>query len=222
MKDYQRYPGTSTYAPPFTPLVKVFKDDMSDGDWLIERFVMERDQVQTAILRAYMQDNAREVYDLAPGRYVRLRRDKAWQPTMSDTPMERRTNRRFIEEAHGRILVGGLGLGLVLFPLLASAKVVSVAVLEREPAIIRMVEPVVRRALGVRKSRKLSVIEADVETWTPNGSRFSTVYMDIWNTINEDHWEQVKRLKAKYRKVLEKADDAWLGCWRERDMKPGR
>jgi hypothetical protein len=222
MKDSAKYPGTYQYAPPFTPMTKVFKEDMRDGKWCIERFTMKRDQVQSAVLFAYMNGQAREVYDLGPGHYVRLRRDKAFDPTMSDTPMERRTNLHFIGEAHGRVLVGGLGLGMVIFPLLAKPEVVTVAVLEREPAIIRMVEPVIRKALGVRKSRRLSIGQADVETWEPDGSRFSTVYMDIWNDVCEDHWEQVKRLKRKYRRVLEKGDAPWLGCWREKDMKPGR
>mgnify|MGYP000786328328 FL=1 len=33
---------------------------------------------------------------------------------MSDTPMEKETNRDFVHNAHGNVLIGGLGIGLII------------------------------------------------------------------------------------------------------------
>ncbi len=51
-----------------------------------------------------------------PGRYVKLIADKALQ--MSDTDMEWRTNGKFLYAATGDVFIAGLGIGLVIVPLL--------------------------------------------------------------------------------------------------------
>ena len=50
---------------------------------------------------------------IPPGRYTRLMLHGSVM--MSDTPSERISNRFFVMNAHGRILIAGLGLGLIVF-----------------------------------------------------------------------------------------------------------
>lgn len=47
-----------------------------------------------------------------PGKYARLTVDG--RLFMSDTRMERITNGDFVRQAHGRVLIAGLGLGMIL------------------------------------------------------------------------------------------------------------
>nr|DAO26089.1 MAG TPA: hypothetical protein [Bacteriophage sp.]DAW88763.1 MAG TPA: hypothetical protein [Bacteriophage sp.] len=49
---------------------------------------------------------------IPPGRYIRL--INGCDCVMSDTPMEKETNRDFVHNAHGNVLIGGLGIGLII------------------------------------------------------------------------------------------------------------
>lgn len=66
------------------------------------------------------------------GRYARLL--VRGELLMSDTPYERRTNRAIVEAATGRVLIAGLGLGMVLTAILQKRDVSDVVVVEKEPA----------------------------------------------------------------------------------------
>lgn len=61
---------------------------------------------------------------------------------MSDTPMERRTNDEFIANAHGKVMIAGLGVGMILealIPLCESGVVTSVVVYEKYQDVIDLV-----------------------------------------------------------------------------------
>lgn len=60
-------------------------------------------------------------FRILPGKYVRLHVNG--QLMMSDTPMERITNSGFLHAASGRILIAGLGIGLIIRPIIRSPKV---------------------------------------------------------------------------------------------------
>ena len=53
--------------------------------------------------------------DIPTGRYVRLM-DK-YDCVMSNTSMEKRTNREIIDIANGDVFVAGLGIGLIILPI---------------------------------------------------------------------------------------------------------
>lgn len=61
-------------------------------------------------------NDRREYTGLKGGTYVRLcdKRSCGNKVVMSDTFMERKSNREFYQHAKGDVLVGGLGLGMVL------------------------------------------------------------------------------------------------------------
>lgn len=48
---------------------------------------------------------------ISPGKYVKL--IIAGELVMSDTPYEMNTNQKFVDKAHGNVLIGGLGIGLL-------------------------------------------------------------------------------------------------------------
>ena len=152
---------------------------------------------------------------VSPGQYVQL---KTLRPTfddilMSDTDMEKYTNRGIINRAHGDVLIGGLGIGLILLPIQEKKEVRSVTVIERESEVIELVCP------HLPLNTKVTVVHADVFTWKPErGKRFDTVYMDIWNTIGANNLKDMARLHRRYSHWMNRNNDrTYLDSWRKRD-----
>lgn len=151
-----------------------------------------------------------------PGSYVKLLVDG--QLVMSDTLFERETNERFVREARGDVLVAGLGIGLILRPILPRPYVRSVTVVEKENDVITLVGPYLTRHLA--GSNKLAFIHGDINTWTPpQGMKYDTIYFDIWPTICSDHWPEMRKLRTRFRSRLRKG--GWMGAWCEEEMKRG-
>lgn len=136
---------------------------------------------------------------------------------MSDTPMEHRTNQEILEKAHGDILIGGLGIGMILIPLLEKEDVKSITVVEKYQDIIDLVLP------QLPENKKLKVINGDIfENTFPRGTKFDIIYFDIWNYINSDVYEEMKHLKKKYKRCLKSKKDnpnSWMKCWCEYEAK---
>lgn len=83
------------------------------------------EKAQTLKLRAeYTKDQDEYI---PAGVYRRLSCDN--EVVMSNTPMEIRTCEAFIERATGRILINGLGLGMVLHAILQKPDVTHVTVI---------------------------------------------------------------------------------------------
>lgn len=144
-----------------------------------------------------------------PGTYARLHVDGTLM--MSDTQMERRTNREFLRQAHGRVLVAGLGIGLILHAVLKKREVTSVTVLEKYADVVKLVAPTLSKF-----SRKLDIITTDVHDYAPpTGVKFNTVYFDIWPTISTDNLPEMGRLqKRAHASWIDKSDpDRWVGSW---------
>ena len=85
------------------------------GSAKIEHFTVSPADASRSKLRALLDNRSHMM--LCPGRHARLLVDG--ELVMSDTMMEKDSNRRLIEKARGHVLIGGLGLGMVIWPLLA-------------------------------------------------------------------------------------------------------
>ncbi len=127
---------------------------------------------------------------------------------MTDAEFECWTNAEFIENARGDVLVAGLGIGLILGPILKLPRVTSVTVLEISPDVISLIAP-------LYKSPKLKAIVADAYKWEAPRKAFDCVYLDIWaNVPNSDDRQDIVSLKKKYRSSLRPG--GWLGVWCEK------
>lgn len=150
---------------------------------------------------------------VAPGRYVRLM--VGGDVVMSDVAMEQRTNREAVLAAQGHVLIAGLGLGMVLLPILRKPAVASVTVVECSPDVIGLVVPHLRAAAGP-DSVKLTVIGGDIQHWRPGpdaGRIYSTIYFDIWTNVpNGGDYAQMKALHKAFRPHLVKG--GWMSSWR--------
>ena len=136
---------------------------------------------------------------------------------MSDTEHERQSNWDLLSESHfGDILIAGLGLGMVLLPILAREKVTSVTVIELSQDAIDPVVPPIKAAAG-DNADKLTVIPADIFEWKPpRGARYHTIYFDIWKDICRDNLPDMKRLHQKFRR--RKIKGGWMSSWLYREL----
>jgi len=145
---------------------------------------------------------------IAPGRYVQLL--VHGQLAMSDTRMERMTNRDFLWEARGDVLVTGLGLGMILFPLFSDESVTSITVIEKVPDVIALVG----KRIGWPHRAKLEIECADALEWRPpKGQKWDTVYHDIWPNRCVENLEEIATLKRRFARRLKPG--GWQGAWIE-------
>lgn len=133
---------------------------------------------------------------------------------MSDTPMERNTNKGFILDANGDVIVFGLGLGLVIIPLLKKKNVKSVLVVELYQDLIDLVYPILKKH---DTENKLSVIQGDcfeVHKSIPKEQKFDSVYGDIWIEICTDNYEEMKILTKNWKNRINRENsNAFIDHW---------
>ena len=180
----------------YKDMTKILKD-MDCGSASIEHFIITKDN-----FRAIIHDG------IPTGLYVRLMING--EVMMSDTPMEKKTNQDFINEAHGRVLIGGLGLGLILLPVMEKESVSEIVVVEYNQDVIDLVEP------QLNLSDKVKIVHDDVFEYVPEGV-FNTIYMDIWPYVNSEIYdEEMTPLLEYYKNFIDTGDeDAFLHCWCE-------
>lgn len=147
---------------------------------------------------------------VAPGTYTQLLING--KIMMSDTSMEKRTNRDLLYQAHGHVLVAGLGIGMVLLPLLKSGKIESVTVVEKYQEVIDLVSP-----SFAEFGDKLKIVCADIFEWKPEkGTKYNTIYFDIWPTITTDNLPEMATLHRRFAKC--KAEGGWMGSWCKQEL----
>lgn len=146
------------------------------------------------------------MFVMRDGTYVRLHVNG--ELMMSDTNMEKYSNSDFVYHAHGKILIAGLGLGLVLKNILDKEEVTEVIVIEKYQDVIDLVAPKF-------DSPKLKIICADINEWKPaKGEKFNVIYFDIWPTICEDNLDEMKVLHNRFKFFVDRADTkCWMNSW---------
>lgn len=144
------------------------------------------------------------------GHYVRLTDKLSHECVMSDTRMEKCTNSEFVEKAHGDVLIGGLGIGMIILAIQDNPEVTSITVVEKYQEVVDLI------AHQLPLNDKVKIVVADIFEYETE-QKFNTIYLDIWNSINRDVWEeQMSPLRKRYRKMLvsKKEDsDRFINCW---------
>ena len=194
---------TSDIFPPMTQVIRPTKVGVAEVDHFT---VSESESVMTGLShRPYL-------ITVPTGQYARLRvRGKV---VMSDTRMERITNREAVRQARDTVLLGGLGLGMVTVGMLLKPEVETLVVVETESDVIAAVEPQVRRYVGPARARRLAVVCDDVFTYRPD-LKFDVAYFDIWPEICQDNLPAVARLHQRYKGALVRGGERqpWMGSW---------
>lgn len=137
------------------------------------------------------------------GKYVRLHING--ELMMSDTAMERISNKDFMDNAKGRVLIAWLGLGLIISNIIDKPEVTEVVVIEKYQDVIDLVSPKFANP-------KLKVICADIDEWRPEkGEKFDTIYFDIWADITTDNLSHISKLHNSFKGF--KVKGGWMDSW---------
>lgn len=161
------------------------------GPWSIERFTVTDSEARLFNLGQLMS-HMRAFTHLDAGRYVRLRHAERGV-VMSNTPMEIATNIDAYLAARGRVLINGLGLGMLLEGLLHKKDVTHARVIEIDAAVIGLV------ALHFRRDPRVEIIHADAMTYKPApGEWFDYAWHDIWDSIDSDNLPAMATLGRRY------------------------
>lgn len=130
---------------------------------------------------------------------------------MSDTLTERADHLRALQEAHGHVLVAGLGLGM--FPLAAALKpeVERVTVVEIDPDTTQAILPHL-----LQHAKNIEVVQADIFQFQP--PMFDFGWLDIWEDIHMDNLVEMTRLRHRLLRHTLDQDPVRIQCWGEQKL----
>lgn len=183
-------------------------------------FTSHRDAHRESLIAAVNGDPHRMV---EPGLFTRLMVNG--QLMMTDAPMERRTNAEVVERAHGEVFIAGLGLGMILLPILRKKDVSRVLVIEKYKDVVDVIEPQIRKAAG-EDERKLAIAIDDVliadlpkkNSPLADSFVFDVIYFDIWPTIGVRNLKDIALLRRRFKPFLRDTPTSWMGAWLEEHL----
>lgn len=182
----------------------------------LDHLTMNKDEVEKVQIFStisFTRNYGRDTWGLEAGTYCRLRRGR--RIMMTDTWIERRTNQEVLRKANGDVLLAGLGIGMILLPIQEKPEVRKIYVVEKEAEVIELVWD------QLLVNGKCTIIQGDIhEVVFPAGTRFDTIYFDIWDGCCGDYYEETKGLFRRFKYQLNRANpNAWMGSWRREKMK---
>jgi len=114
--------------------------------------------------------------------------EKGYGTWMTDYPIEQRQHDEMLIGAHGRVLVGGLGLGYAVVALARKPRVRHIVVVERSPSVIALVwNATILNVRSFRERCTLQVVCDDIHHYvdtTPSG-HFDWAFFDTWQADGE-------------------------------------
>jgi hypothetical protein len=153
-----------------------------------------------------------------PGDYALLLvRNNSGEPEMmmSDLAYERATSVEVVRRAHGDILIAGLGLGMILHPILRKVSVCRVTVIEKFQDVIDLILPT------LPKTDNLAVIAGDIFDWKPEpSSQYDIIWFDIWPDIGPKRVAEMTLLHRRFANYLNRANpNHWMQSWHFHEAK---
>lgn len=167
------------------------------GEWKLKRF--------TVTPQGAKIHNLREIFN---GRNRFICAGEFWglfhrgHIIMSNTPSEIDDHRKFIDNASGKVLIGGLGLGMVVKYLLQKSSITKVTVVEKSLDVIKLVAP------SYVSDPRVEIINADIFEFKPT-EKYDCAWFDIWGDISGSEYPEMKRLHRKYCRCVGWSD-SWL------------
>jgi hypothetical protein len=166
----------------------------------VERFEVKRDDLANFRL-------ARDGRSCRPGTYTKLIRDgHLW---MSDTTAEQQDHmpayRQMKIQVARRVIINGLGLGMIVKAALSLEHVEHVDIVEIDPRVVALVGPHYTR--DPRVIIHTADAYAQAKAWAP-GTRWDVGWSDIWGTISTDALVSMTKLRRAYGGRC-----IWHDCW---------
>lgn len=163
------------------------------GIWKVSKFTVSDEDAKHDAFRAMFSGGGMG-RSTPPGTYTSLHRGGTL--IMSDTPDEIRDHRGFIRSATGRVLIAGLGIGMVMGAVAMKPDVTSVTVIEKSEDVIKLVAD---HYLAKPYGHKLDIVCADIFQWKPDrGTTYDWGWMDVWDNLCTDNLKEMTQLARKY------------------------
>ena len=140
-------------------------------------------------------------------------------PIMTESAFEQVTNIEVVERAHGRVLIAGLGLGMILWPIAEKSDVTEIVVVEKSADVIALVGPHI--------PERVEVIHDDIRFWRPaHHGKFNVIWFDIeaLNTIAALR-QEVRELFRPFLAHLVSRDvdpNRWMNSWQRTALRERR
>lgn len=132
-------------------------------------------------------------------------------PVMSDTPGEVSDHQDIYSRAFGRVLIHGLGIGMIAAALLRKPEVDSILIIEKEADVIALVAGHLERAFA-DSGKILTIRQGDALAWKPDpGARWDVVWHDIWPSITSNNLPEMATLHRRFARRC-----GWQGSWKRR------
>lgn len=165
------------------------------GEWEISSF--EIDEFYAKARNLFIKN---PLMKLKAGKYKKLTNKKGI--VMSNTLMEQKTHIKAINNAHGNVLVAGLGLGMFLHNIKDKKNIESIIVVEYSKEVIQIV------GKYFKEYDKIKIINNNIFDYIPN-IKFDFAFFDIWSDISEENRKDFQILKEKFSEINE------IICWSE-------
>lgn len=173
---------------------------------------MSHEEIQLACLRAAINGRWEERCSRLKENYTYTKlvhlKQGVW---MSDTPLELGSNSEFLLKANGHVLIFGLGIGLIVHPLIGDSIIESITAVELNSDVISLVAPYLP---GVE------VMQGDAYSMDFGKRKFDTIYFDIWRDRCLDNYEKSTELHKRYRKNMNlKNPNRYMNSWMRNEFK---
>jgi hypothetical protein len=156
------------------------------GDWRLRRFEIDDEGVLVDYLRMHGDGHGR--WSASKGTLLKLERFRGegrGETWMTNTAQEVLDHQHAFENAHGRVLVHGLGLSCVVSGLLALEAVEHIDVVEMDPNVIALVGP------AYADEERVTIHQGNCLTFPwPDSVRWNYVWHDIWATISDANLDE--------------------------------
>ena len=116
------------------------------------------------------------------------KRGRGWHPWMVDDPPQQRAMEIYAEHCEGKVLVAGLGLGLILHELAKNPKIEYVCVVEKSPEVMALVMPSLMHLLEPEKGKCLFAITREdfFDFIRNNKGDWDHIIVDLWVSHGKD------------------------------------
>lgn len=157
---------------------------------------------------------------------LQLKEDGTWKTWMVDDPPHWYAMQEYADASSGRVLVAGLGLGLVMYHLSRNPTVRQVDVVERNSGVSAIVEPQLRARCP---DLAFNVYHEDFNDYLDSFIHrdYDSVIVDLWvghgsewmhQVVNEEVIPMAKRIIRTFRPnhlVFHGFGMLWYGAWAE-------
>lgn len=201
--------NTEVMTRNFVDITTFFPDyQIESNRYIIYKSILTESDIENIKVywNEYRNQNFLSTFNI--GKEYVILHDKSINKTMmSSHEFEIVTNQKFLDNAKGDVLIFGLGLGLIVHPLLQDKSIKSITIVEIDDGLIDLVFPIV---IENDPYTKVNVINSDAFSFETD-MMFDTIYFDIWSVIDNRAFEEMSTLSHKFQKNLNQ--DGWMDSW---------